>query len=158
MKGFKGIIDVVSNDIWLISDMSHSHRYPYLYVNYACLYVCLYPINVKTAEPIRPKFCVWPHVTPGRFMNDQNFQNLCFKVLYFCKILKSAKKYNKIRNFLFCFILYKEKMLTDKATIKGCKMDAKRPKSPVTYIWVTIKETVKFVNGWGCQYKLIVVF
>ena len=98
------------------------------------------------------------HVTPGRFMNDQNFQNLCLKVLYFCKILKSAKKFNKIRNFLFCFILYKEKMLTDKATIKGWKMDAKPPKSPVTYIWVTIKETVKFVNGGGVNINWLLFF
>ena len=28
----------------------------YLYINLACLSVCLYPINVKTAEPIRPNF------------------------------------------------------------------------------------------------------
>ena len=31
-----------------------------------CLSVCLYPINVKTAEPIGPKFFVGPHVTPGK--------------------------------------------------------------------------------------------
>ena len=37
-----------------------------LYINLACLSVwvsvCLYPINVKTAEPIGPKFFVGPHV------------------------------------------------------------------------------------------------
>ena len=27
--------------------------------------VCLYPINVKTAEPIGLNFFVGPHVTPG---------------------------------------------------------------------------------------------
>ena len=27
-----------------------------------CPGVCLYPINVKTAEPIGPKFCVGHHV------------------------------------------------------------------------------------------------
>ena len=36
-----------------------------LYINLACLLVCLsvclYPINVKTAEPIGPKLCVGPH-------------------------------------------------------------------------------------------------
>ena len=40
-----------------------------IYINLACLSVssvCLYPINVKTAEPIGPKFCVGPHVTPGK--------------------------------------------------------------------------------------------
>ena len=31
-----------------------------------CLFVCLYPINVKTAEPIRPKFFVGHHVTPWK--------------------------------------------------------------------------------------------
>ena len=41
-----------------------------LYINLACLSVwvsvCLYPINVKTAEPIGTKFCVGHHVTPGK--------------------------------------------------------------------------------------------
>ena len=37
-----------------------------LYINLACLSVCLYPINVKTAEPIRPEFCVEPHVAPEK--------------------------------------------------------------------------------------------
>ena len=31
-----------------------------------CLSVCLYPINVKTAEPIGPKFFVAPCVIPGK--------------------------------------------------------------------------------------------
>ena len=30
------------------------------------LSVCMYPINVIKAEPIVPKFCVGPHVTPGK--------------------------------------------------------------------------------------------
>ncbi len=33
-----------------------------------CLFVCLYPINVKTAEPIGPKLCVIPHMTPCRLI------------------------------------------------------------------------------------------
>ena len=33
-----------------------------------CLYICLNPINVKTAEPIGPKFCVGPHMTPGKVL------------------------------------------------------------------------------------------
>ena len=31
-----------------------------------CLSVCLYPINVKTAEPIGPNFFVGSRVTPGK--------------------------------------------------------------------------------------------
>ena len=38
-----------------------------------CLPVWLYPINVKTAEPIGPNFFVGPQ---GRFMNDKNFKNV----------------------------------------------------------------------------------
>ena len=37
------------------------------YINLACLGVCLFVSNnVKTAEPVRPKFCVGPHVIPGK--------------------------------------------------------------------------------------------
>ena len=58
------------------------------------LSVCfLYPINVKTAEPI----CVGPHVVPGKVY--QNLKNLFLKVLYFCKILKCAKNYYEIRKY-----------------------------------------------------------
>ena len=43
---------------------------PSLYIYFACLsgclFVCLYPINVKTAEPIGSKFCVGSRVTPGK--------------------------------------------------------------------------------------------
>jgi len=73
-----------------------------LYINLAWLSVCLYPINVKTAEPIRPKFCLGLYVALGKvYENDQNLKNLCLIV------------------FFSFFILYKEKMLTDKATIKS---------------------------------------
>ena len=36
--------------------------------------VCLYPINVKTAEPIRPKFYVGPHVAPGKVYGQSDFK------------------------------------------------------------------------------------
>ena len=31
-----------------------------------CLFLCLYPINVKTAEPIGPKICEATHMTQGK--------------------------------------------------------------------------------------------
>ena len=31
-----------------------------------CLSVCLYPVNVKTTNPIRLKFCLGPHMTLGK--------------------------------------------------------------------------------------------
>ena len=54
-------------------------------INLACLF---YPINVKTAKPIKPKFCVGPHMAPGRVLNDHN----------------STKFFVKIRDF---FVLFK---------------------------------------------------
>ena len=42
-----------------------------------CLSVCkLYPINPKTAEPIGPKFCVGPHMTPGKVYGWTKFKNM----------------------------------------------------------------------------------
>ena len=67
-------------------------------------------------------------------MNYQNFKNLCFKVFYFCKILKMREKniMKSAKFFCFCFVLYKEKMLTDKTTIKSWNRKwAKRPKTLV---------------------------
>ena len=37
-----------------------------IYTLLVWLSVSLYPINVKTAEPIGPKFCVGPQMTPGK--------------------------------------------------------------------------------------------
>ena len=39
-----------------------------------CLSVCLYPINVKTAEPIGPKFFVGHLGTPGKVYESSKFQ------------------------------------------------------------------------------------
>ena len=41
-------------------------RLEFLVIYILCLSVCLYPIIVKTVEPIGPKFFVGPHVTPGK--------------------------------------------------------------------------------------------
>ena len=57
------------------------------------------------AEPIGPTLFAGPFMTPG-------------KVNYFYKILKSTKKNHKIRKlFWYCFSLYDEKMVIDKATV-----------------------------------------
>ena len=53
-------------------------------------------------------------------MDAKNYKNVYPKVFDFCKILKCATKYYQIPKFvLFCFVLYKMKILTDKATIKS---------------------------------------
>ena len=102
----------------------------HLYINLAylsvCLFVCLYPINVKTAEPIGSKFCVGPDVVLGKVYEWSKFKSLCLKVLYFYKFLKiltirefflwnprknsisnkfskSTKLFYEIRDFFVCF-------------------------------------------------------
>ena len=100
-----------------------------------CLFVRLYPINVKTAEPIGAKFRTGPHITPGKITGRSKLQKLLSKIFDFCKILKMREKVLlNPRTFLLLlsFILYKEKMLTHRATIKSWKKrwwGAKRPKS-----------------------------
>ena len=86
---------------------------------FVCLYVCLVPINLMTAEPIRPKFCVEPHVVPGKAYEWSKFQifashqNLIF--ITFLKILKSTKFFIRSANlFLFCFTMYTKSMFTIK--------------------------------------------
>jgi len=88
---------------------------PYLYINLACLsvclFVCLYPINVKTAEPSGPKFFVGHHVTTGKVYEWSKFQIfVSIKIrssLNFWKFWKSTEFFVKIRElFLFCFTMY----------------------------------------------------
>ena len=57
----------------------------YLFMYKFSLSVCLYIINVKTAEPIVSNFCMEPHVTPGKVYEYQNFKKLCLKVFIFVK-------------------------------------------------------------------------
>ena len=48
-------------------------------------------------------------------MIDESLKKLCLTVFYFCKSLKMREKLLWNPQFLFCFILYKGKMLTDKS-------------------------------------------
>ena len=43
--------------------------------NFVCLFVRLYPINVKTVKPIGPKLCMGPHMTPGKAYKCSELQN-----------------------------------------------------------------------------------
>ena len=64
-----------------------------IYIYFVCLSVCLYPINVKTAEPIGPNFGVGPHVTPKEGLRMIKISKLGVKKFFnFCKILKMREK------------------------------------------------------------------
>jgi len=117
-----------------------------------CLFVCLYPMNVKTAEPIGPEFCVGPHVILGRFMNEQNFKNQWLKVFYFYKILKMREKiwWNPQT---FFYILWKEKMLTDKATIKIWNRRWARSALKAYYIYAKSPKSLLYINIYTAKRK-----
>ena len=95
----------------LISSFQLSHLSINLACLSVCLSVCLYPINVKTAEPIGPKFFVGHLGIPGKVYEWSKFQIfVSIKIrssLNFRKFWKSAKFFVKIRElFLFCFTMY----------------------------------------------------
>ena len=61
-----------------------------LSIYFACLggclsvwvFVCLYPIKVKTAELIGPKFFVGPHVIPVKVYESSEFKKFVFKSFF----------------------------------------------------------------------------
>ena len=65
-----------------------------------CLFVCLYPMNVKTAKPIRSKFCVGPHMTQGKIYEWSKFQKLVLIKSDFQWILKIHENFFKICELL----------------------------------------------------------
>ena len=71
------------------------------------LLVCLYPKNVKTAELIGRKFCVGPHMTPGKVLLDscsKLHSSVTKSFWIFLKFLKCAKNIIKSTNlFLLLF-------------------------------------------------------
>ena len=78
-----------------------------------CLFVCLYPINVKTAEPIGPKFFVGHHVIPGKVYRWLNFQKFASIKIRFLKILKIHEIF-----LCFCFTMYTKNMFKPKTILK----------------------------------------
>ena len=70
--------------------------------------VCLYPINVKTAEPIRPKFFVGPHMTPGLVYEWSKFQKFVSNKIRFSLNLK----FRELLFGVYFYNVYKKKMFT----------------------------------------------
>ena len=80
----------------------------HLYLCFACLSVwvfgCLYPINVKAAKAIGPKFCVGHHLTPEKVYGWWKFKQKSI-FIEFCKSTNFF--FYKIRELFvcFCFVL-----------------------------------------------------
>ena len=50
--------------------IKHQIYTEHLYLIILCLYLCLYPINIKTAEPIGFTFFMATHVTQGKLVYE----------------------------------------------------------------------------------------
>ena len=76
---------------------------------FVCLFVWVsvrfYPINVKTAEPIGPKFFVGPRVTPGK-VSGSEFSKICLLQNSICENFKNPGIFFiKFAKFLLVFVL-----------------------------------------------------
>ena len=113
-------------DALLINNLNQSINISQLSISYnihiyilclsgVCLFVYLYPRNVKTAEPIGPKFGLAPYITQGKVYECSKLQKVVNKSFNFVKLWKSTKKIanSKKKNFIV------KKMLKDWAIIKG---------------------------------------
>ena len=58
----------------------------YVYTLLVYLFVC----NQLTSK--RPKFCVWPHMTPGKVYECSELKIVVSKKILICKILKIHEK------------------------------------------------------------------
>ena len=85
-----------------------------------CLsFVYLYPINVITD---RAYILCWTLHDPKEGLSILKNKHVSPKAFDLRNFKNAQKKYLKIRElFLYCFTLHKEKMLTDRATIKSKK-------------------------------------
>ena len=103
--------------------------YCYLYTNLACRSVCLFASNKRqNGWTDRVQILCGTSRDPREGLWIIKILKICISKFYiFVKFWRCAKKF-----FCFCFVLYKEKMLTDKTTIKSWNRKwAKRPKTLV---------------------------
>ena len=102
-NGFIKKLDTFINNLWLYTIYVISINYVisglvlrsssiYKFSLSVCLFVCLYPINVKTAEPIGPKFCV----LSGRYLYTR---------IDAFKVIMQGKLFQRCTYLLYCCVL-----------------------------------------------------
>ena len=110
--------------------------------------VCLYPINVKTAEPIGPNFFEGHYVTFKSWKSANFFYEIRKQNSISNKFSKTTKFFHDIREFCCCFCF---KMYTKRTCSQfKKKMGAKRPKSLVSLkfdLLMKIKGTVDDISS-----------
>ena len=108
------ILFYISIKVWIWNNhkvlIQQTYSFLLLYIN----------LSWVSGSAVGPKFCVSPHLAPGKVHECLKLKKFVFKsFLIFVTFWKCAKKYYDIRKlFCFCFILDKEKMFREKVTIK----------------------------------------
>ena len=77
---------------------------------FICLFVCLYPINIQTAEPIGPNFFVVPHMIPGKVYGWLEFKQIDKKSQQL-KVKDWHEAHGKSSLSIFWLISFPEKIL-----------------------------------------------
>ena len=73
---------------FIMVNKGYSHCQCKVYQCIRCLYVRLYPINVKTVKPFEPNFLWDPARSQGKFIDAQNYKKLTQLFFDIRKILK----------------------------------------------------------------------
>ena len=105
------------------TDLNNKTHLSSIYTLLVCMLVSLYPINVQTAKPIGPKFCVGLHLSPRKVYWLSKFQKLPPAKIRFPLNLKiPPKMFIKSANFVLGLFYneYKEKLFTIEI-VDGCE-------------------------------------
>ena len=77
----------------------------YIYTLLVCLSVCLYSINLKTAEPIGPKFCTGPNMTQGKVYGWSKSNKLGANKILLSLSFENPRNFFLNSLYVFCFVL-----------------------------------------------------
>ena len=104
----------------------------YIYTLLVCLFVCPFVFNKRQNG--------WANRIPGKVYGYSKFQKVVSKSFYLACTFKNALKniWKSANVFTFSFILYKEKMFKDRATIKSYNRGWAQSGLKVKYIYTLL--------------------
>ena len=102
-----------------------------------CLFVFQFPINVRTAEPNGPTFCVLPYMTPEEGLWMLRIKKVVFKSFLFLKYLK-------IRELFFIIVLYWTKRTCSQIELQ-LKVEVEDGRS-LNYTWFSLLQFFLFIK------------
>ena len=100
-------MEIIIGTVFFYVEPTIKHFHPLLFhvlnlllVEHIYLLVCSYPINVKTSEPIGPKFCVGPYMNPGKVYGWSKLKKLASNKIRFLLNFEIHDLFSKISELL----------------------------------------------------------